>query len=68
MRLVVAGRSSAHGDHASADRVVQTGEEIMGLVHPFARTTLRTRTKIKGSSASLTEVAECHNITVATAR
>ena len=40
----------------------------MGLVHPFARTTLRTRTKIKGSSASLTEVAECHNITVATAR
>ena len=40
----------------------------MSHVHPLARTTPRTRTEIKASSAPLTEVAECYNITVATAR
>ena len=40
----------------------------MSHVHPLARTTPRTRTEIKASSASLTEVAESYNITVATAR
>lgn len=40
----------------------------MSHLHPQARTTPRTRTEIKASSASLTEVAESYNITVATAR
>ena len=40
----------------------------MSHVHPLARTTPRTRTEIKASSSSLTEVAERYNITVATAR
>jgi transposase InsO family protein len=40
----------------------------MSRVHPLARTTPRTRTEIKTSSASLVAVAERYNITVATAR
>ena len=40
----------------------------MSQVHPLARTTPRTRTEIKASTASLTELAERYNITVATAR
>ena len=40
----------------------------MSQVHPLARTTPRTRTEIKASSGSLSEVAERYNITVATAR
>ena len=40
----------------------------MSHVHPLARTTPRTRTEIKASSAPLTDVAELYNITVATAR
>lgn len=40
----------------------------MSQVHPLARTTPRTRTEIKDSSAPLTVLAERYNITVATAR
>jgi transposase InsO family protein len=40
----------------------------MSQVHPRARTTPRTRTEIKASSAPLTVLAERYNITEATAR
>ena len=40
----------------------------MSQVHPLARTTPRTRTEIKESSAPLSTVAERYNISVATAR
>ena len=40
----------------------------MSQVHPLARTTPRARTEIRASTASLTELAERYNITVATAR
>ena len=40
----------------------------MSQVHPLARTTPRTRTEIKESSAPLTVLAERYNITTATAR
>jgi len=40
----------------------------MSHVHPLARTTPRTRTEIRASSATLTEVAERYNVTLATAR
>ena len=40
----------------------------MSQVHPLARTTPRTRTEIKASSAPLTVLAERYNITEATAR
>ena len=40
----------------------------MSQVHPLARTTPRTRTEIRASSASLTVLAERYNITQATAR
>jgi len=40
----------------------------MSQVHPLARTTARTRTGIKASSAPLSALAERYNITVATAR
>ena len=39
----------------------------MSQVHPLARTTPRTRTEIRASSASLSNLAERYNITVATA-
>ena len=35
----------------------------MSQVHPLARTTPRTRTEIKASTASLTDLAERYNIT-----
>ena len=40
----------------------------MSQVHPLARTTPRTRTEIRESSAALSTLAERYNITVATAR
>ena len=40
----------------------------MSEIHPQARTTPRTRAEIKASSASLTELAERYNISVATVR
>ena len=40
----------------------------MSQVHPLARTTPRTRTEIRSSSAPLTALAERYNITLATAR
>ena len=40
----------------------------MSQVHPLARTTPRTRTEIKASSAPLTVLAERYNLTEATAR
>ena len=40
----------------------------MSQVHPLARTTPRTRTEIRASTAPLSTLAERYNITVATAR
>ena len=40
----------------------------MSEIHPQARTTPRTRAKIKASSASLTKLAERYNVSVATVR
>ena len=40
----------------------------MSQVHPRARTTPRTRTEIRSSSAPVTALAEQYNVTVATAR
>ena len=40
----------------------------MSQVHPLARTTPRTRTEIRASSAPLSHLAERYNITVSTAR
>lgn len=40
----------------------------MSEIHPQARTTPRTRAEINASSASLTELAERYNVSVATVR
>lgn len=40
----------------------------MSEIHPQARTTPRTRAEIKASSASLTELADRYNVSVATVR
>lgn len=65
---VEAGHCSEQGCDARRDRVLQSRASSMSEVHAQARTTPRTRTEIKESTATLAELAERYNISKLTAR